>query len=149
LALESGANDQLSFDEFKDKMRDQGNDDDAVRQKIWLMTRGLTFTIQLSSDELDISDPSEEHRSHSIADFSLEQAAVARQIIDAVEQNSKHLIFLQGSTGTGEIHIVRVIFSELYRRHIHCLVRATSGIAALQYAGAQTVHSLFSFGIDE
>jgi DNA helicase HerA-like ATPase len=58
-------------------------------------------------------------------------------------------MFLQGSAGTGKTHTVRVILAELRRRHIPYLVSATTGIAAVQYTGGQTVHSLFSLGIDE
>jgi hypothetical protein len=58
-------------------------------------------------------------------------------------------MFLQGSSGTGKTHTVRVFPSELQRRHIYCLVSATIGIAAVQYSRGQTVHSFFSFGIDE
>jgi DNA replication protein DnaC len=93
---------------------------------------------------VEISDPRGAHNKHSIADFSLEQGAAAREIIDAVEQNSKHLMFLEGNAGTGKTHTARVILSELQRRHIQCLVSATTGIAAVQYPGRQKIHSLFS-----
>jgi hypothetical protein len=144
LAVESAANDQLLFDEFNDRMRNQGDNNDAVRLKIEAITRPLTSTLQFSSDEVEISDQPRAHHSASIADLSLEQAAAAREIIDAVEQNSKHLMFLQGSAGTGKTPTVRVILSEKQRRHIRCLVSATTGIASVQYPGRQTVHSLFS-----
>jgi transcriptional regulator of acetoin/glycerol metabolism len=137
------------FDEFKDKMRDRGDDDDAVRRKIEAIIRRLTSTIQSSSDDVEVSDPAGGDHSPSIADFSLEQAAVAREIIDAVEQKSKQLMLLQGSAGTGKTRTVRVILSESQRKHIHCLVSATTGIAAVQYPGGQIVHSVFSLGIDE
>jgi hypothetical protein len=99
LAVELGANDQLLFDEFNDKMCDQADDDDAVRQNIREISRRLTSTRQLSSDNVEASDPSGAHYSPSMADLSLEQEAVARIIADAVEENSKYLMFVQGSAG--------------------------------------------------
>jgi chromosomal replication initiation ATPase DnaA len=38
-----------------------------------------------------------------------EQAAIATEIIGAVQQNTKKLMFLQGSAGTGKTHTVKVI----------------------------------------
>jgi hypothetical protein len=135
LAVESEATDRLLFDEFMDKLRDQGDNDDAVRQQIDPITRSLTSTVWLSSDEVGVSDLPATHHSPLRADLSLKQIAVARQISDTNEQHSQDLIFVQANAGTGKIHNVRVILSELPRRHIDCLICATIGIAAMQYPG--------------
>jgi catabolite regulation protein CreA len=111
-------------------MRDQGDNGDAVGQTIEAIPRPLTSTPQFSSDEVDVSDRPGAHHSPSIANLSLEQAAVAREIVDTVEQNSKHLMFRQRSAVIGKTDSVRVMLSELQRRHIHYLVSATNRIAA-------------------
>jgi RecG-like helicase len=43
-----------------------------------------------------------------LSDLSDEQSAVASEIIRSVERKSPKLMFLQGSAGTGKIHMVRV-----------------------------------------
>jgi hypothetical protein len=72
LAAESGANEQLLFIEFKNKMRDQRDNDDAILQQIEVVTQRLTSMISLSSDEVEVSNPLREYHSPSMADFSLE-----------------------------------------------------------------------------
>jgi hypothetical protein len=79
-----------------------------------------------------------------------EQLYVATQIINAVLQNTHQLLFLQGAAGTGKTFTVNTLIKELqstYRKN--CLICATTGIAAVQYPGVTTLHSLFRLGIDE
>jgi Cdc6-like AAA superfamily ATPase len=88
-----------------------------------------------------------------LTDLSREQAAIAVDIVNDADSRlpdpSKQLMFLQGSAGTGKTHTVRAMLTELRNRGIAYFVSATTGIAAVQYPGGQTVHSLFSLGIDE
>jgi hypothetical protein len=58
-------------------------------------------------------------------------------------------MFLQDSVGTGKTHKVRVMLTELRNRGIPYVISATTGIAEVQYPRRQTVHSLFSLGVDE
>jgi RecG-like helicase len=81
--------------------------------------------------------------------LTLEQREVASSIIDCVVGNVDQLMFLQGSAGTGKTFTVQVIVGELRRRGMRCLISATMGIAAAQYEGGSTVHSLFCLDIDE
>jgi RecG-like helicase len=77
------------------------------------------------------------------------QAKIAQEIIRAVRQRQPGLMLLKGSAGTGKTHTVKIILEILRERNIPYLISATTGIAAVQYSGGQTVHSLFSLGIDE
>jgi hypothetical protein len=58
-------------------------------------------------------------------------------------------MFLQDTAGAGKTHAVRVNCSELHMKGVRWIVSATTDIAAVQYSGGQTVHSLFSLGFDE
>jgi hypothetical protein len=79
----------------------------------------------------------DDDRSVSLDALVPEQSAIAREIIDAVQYRTKKVTPLQGRPGTGKMHTVRVILSELHRLEIHCLVGATMGIAAVQHPGGK------------
>jgi hypothetical protein len=78
-----------------------------------------------------------------------EQGIIGRAIVDAITGDHGQLFLLQGSAGTGKTFTVNAIVSELRRLGKRCLITATTGIAAVQYLGGTTVHSLFKLGIDE
>jgi HEPN domain-containing protein len=73
----------------------------------------------------------DDNRSVSLDALASEQAASAREIIDAVQYKIKKVMLLQRGAETGKTHTVRVILSELHRFEIHCLVSATTGIAVV------------------
>jgi hypothetical protein len=133
LGVQSGAIDQMLFDDFKDDTRDEGDRDDSIRRKMETIIGRLRSIMHPFTIEGLCSSTSYEGLSLSLAMLASEQAAVATEIISAVQQNTKKLMFLQGSAGTGKTHTFRVILSELHRLGIRCLVSATTGIAAVQY----------------
>jgi ATP-dependent exoDNAse (exonuclease V) alpha subunit len=58
-------------------------------------------------------------------------------------------MFLQGSAGTGKTFTVKTLIATLQSCGKKCLICGTTGIAAVQYPGGITLHSLFRLGIDE
>jgi MoxR-like ATPase len=78
-----------------------------------------------------------------------EQHSAASTIIRAVSHETHQLIFLQGSAGTGKTFIVKALINALQSHRKKCLICGTTGIAAIQYPGGTTLHSLFRLGIDE
>jgi UDP-N-acetylmuramoylalanine-D-glutamate ligase len=139
----------MLFDDFKDAMRDEGDTDGSIRLKIEAFLGRLRSTMHSFRIDGISASSSNEFLSLSFDALAPEQVAIATEIISAVEQNTKKLMFLQGSAGTGKTHTVRMILSELERLGIRCLVSGTTGIAAVQYPEGQTVHSLFRLGLDE
>jgi hypothetical protein len=77
------------------------------------------------------------------------QHSVASQMIGAVMQKTDQLMFLQGSAGTGKTFTVKALIKALESTRKKCLICGTTGIAAVQYPGGTTLHSLFHLGIDE
>jgi hypothetical protein len=127
----------MLFDDFKDAMRDEGDTDDSIRRKIETIIGRRRSTMDRFRIEGARPSTSHEGISLSLAALASEQAAIATEIINAIQQNNNKLMFLQESAGTGKTHTVRVILSELHRLGIRCLVSATSGIAAVQYPGGK------------
>jgi hypothetical protein len=58
-------------------------------------------------------------------------------------------MFLQGSGGTWKTFTVKALINALQSHCKKCLICGTTGIAAVQYPGGTTFHSMFRFGIDE
>jgi Cdc6-like AAA superfamily ATPase len=58
-------------------------------------------------------------------------------------------MFLQGPAGTGKTFTVKALINTLESCFKKCLICGTTGIAAVQYPGGTTLHSLFHLGIDE
>ena len=79
----------------------------------------------------------------SLNDLSQHQREVASKIIDSVVNNIHQLIFLQGRAGTGKTFTVKVICEMLRSMGCKISITATTGIAATQFNGGMTVHSLF------
>jgi hypothetical protein len=111
LAIESGAGYQMLFDEFKDAMRDHDDTVDLIRQKIEIIVVCMRSTMEALEIEEIKSITTDDDRSLSVDALAPEQAAIAREIIDAVQYNTKKVMFLQRSAGTGKTHTVRVILS--------------------------------------
>jgi Cdc6-like AAA superfamily ATPase len=78
-----------------------------------------------------------------------EQHSVASKIIKAVLHERHQLMFLQGPAGTGKTFTVKALINALQSQRDKCLICRTTGIAAVQYPGGTTLHSLFCLGIDE
>jgi hypothetical protein len=99
----------------------------------------------ISNDQLSISSGPDSYLSLSTP----EQHSVAFEIIEAVLHETCQLVFLQGSTRTGKTFTVRALISALQSRRKKWLICGTTCIAAIQYPGGTTVHSLFCLGINE
>ena len=57
-------------------------------------------------------------------------------------------MFLQGRAGTGKTFLTNQLINLLISKNKHVLVSGSTGMAASQYIGGVTVHSLFSLGMD-
>ena len=62
---------------------------------------------------------------------------------------SENLCFLQGAASTGKTFLIKTFLNILQANGKKCLISDTTGIAASQYKGATTVHSLFHLTIDK
>jgi RecG-like helicase len=78
-----------------------------------------------------------------------EQHSIASQIIDAVMQKTDQLMLLQGSVWSGKTFMVKALIKARESTRKKALICGTTGIAAVQYPGETTLHSLFHLGIDE
>jgi hypothetical protein len=99
----------------------------------------------LGNDQLFISsDPDSQ-----LSLLTAEQHSVTSKIIKAVLHKTHQLMFPQGSAGTGKIFTVKALTNALQSHRKKCFICGTTGIAAVQYPGGTTLHSLFRLGIDE
>jgi ATP-dependent exoDNAse (exonuclease V) beta subunit len=57
-------------------------------------------------------------------------------------------MFLEGAAGTGKTFTFAALVAVLRGEGQRCLICGTTGIAAVQYPGGCTLHSLFKLGID-
>ena len=80
--------------------------------------------------------------------FVSEVISIVSKIKDK-DIDTPNLIFLQGRAGTGKTFTTNVLINELRKKCFNVLICGTTGIAASQYNGATTVHSLFSLGIEQ
>lgn len=78
------------------------------------------------------------------------QKDVLEKLLGLVESEcSENLCFLQGAAGTGKTFLIKTFLNILQANGKKFLISATTGIAASQYKGATTVHSLFHLTIDK
>jgi hypothetical protein len=89
------------------------------------------------------------NRADLLQRLSERQRRVAMGVINSISDPACQLMSLQGSAGTGETFTVARSVSVLRVQHRNSLICATAGIAAVQYPGGCTLHSLFKLGIDE
>jgi ABC-type branched-subunit amino acid transport system ATPase component len=99
----------------------------------------------LGDDQLSISSDPDSHLSM----LTPEQYSVAYKIIKAVLDETHQLMFLQGSAGTGKSFTTKALINAFQSHRKKCLICRATDIAAVQYPGGTTVHSLFRLGIDE
>jgi hypothetical protein len=59
------------------------------------------------------------------------------------------LSFLKGSAGTENKFMVKALIGKLASGGKKCLIVETTAIAAVEYLGGITLHSLFKLGIDD
>jgi hypothetical protein len=78
-----------------------------------------------------------------------EQHFIASKIIKAVLHEAHQLMLLQDSAGTRKTFTVNAMTNALQSHCKKNLICGTTGIAAVQYPGRTTFHSLFRLGIDK
>jgi hypothetical protein len=132
---------------FCDHLADHGDTPDSVRRKIDLLLHPFDMSSynRLGDYQLSISFDPDFHLSL----LTPEQHSVASKIITAVLHGTHQLMFLQGSAGTGKTFTVKALINALRslgKKHLFC---GTTGIAAVQYHGGTTLHSLFCLRIDK
>jgi hypothetical protein len=132
---------------FCDHLADDGDTPDSVRRKVDLLLHPFDMSSYdgLGDDQLSISSDPDSHLSL----LTPEQHSIASKIIKAVLHEIYQLMFLQGSAGTGKTFTVKPLINALQSYRKKCLICGTTGIAAVQYLGGTTLHSLFRLGIDE
>jgi hypothetical protein len=89
LGFESGATDQMLFDDFQDAMRNEGDTDDSIRLKIETILGLLRSTMHPFLIESLCASASNEGFRLPLDALAPEQAAIATEIISAVQQNTK------------------------------------------------------------
>jgi hypothetical protein len=142
-----GASPEVLEVRFWDHLADERDTVNSLRRKINLLLYPDTFiSCDLQNDDqMPPTSPPES----ALSLLTPEQHSVASQIIDAVMQKTDQLMFLQGSAGTGKTVTAKALIKALESRRKKCLICGTTGIAAVQYPGGTTLHSLFHLGIDE
>jgi hypothetical protein len=142
-----GADREILESRFSCQLADDGDTFDSVHRKIDRLLHRESCAFFDLQEEGEIAPPSVDHPAWSR--LTEEQRIVASEIIDAVTRETHQLMFLQGSAGTGKTFMVKAVIAALESRGKKCLVCGTTGIAAVQYPGGTTLHSLFHLGIDE
>jgi hypothetical protein len=149
----SGTDLNALLTEFEQVLGDEGDGPVQIREKMNEILNRWGGDESSEGTENDEFVSRAEHNQSSLKDLSNEQATIAMDIVNDADSPcpdpSKRLMFLQGSAGTGKKHIVRAMLTELRNRGITYFIGATTGIAAVQYPGGETVHSPFSLGIDD
>jgi hypothetical protein len=142
-----GANRETLLDLFIGELSDSGDTREDTIRKVSECISGVrhVFVAMPGEEEFGAAFQPDVARDT----LTPEQNLVARAIVDAVVQDGVQLMFLQGSAGTGKTFTVRAIIEMLRRGGKKCLVCATTGIAAVQYRGGTTLHSLFRLGTDD
>jgi hypothetical protein len=132
---------------FCDHLADDRDILDSVCRKIDLLLHSFDMSSYdgLGDDQQFISSDPDSHLSL----LSPEQHSVASKMIKAVLHETHRLMFLQGSAGTRKTFIIKALINALQSHRKKCLICGTTGIAAVQYLGGTTFHSLLRLGIDE
>ena len=81
--------------------------------------------------------------------LSEEQQSVIEGIITHLREARGALFYLQGRAGTGKTHTVRQLIRRLHEEGITVTPCGSTGIAASQYQGGQTIHKCFNFGVND
>ncbi|PIN26452.1 DNA helicase PIF1/RRM3 [Handroanthus impetiginosus] len=103
----------------------------------------------LMREELDYDDNVEEQSFHSyFSGLNNDQLRIYNAIIQAYEDKSGGLFFVNGSGGTGKTYLWKTIIAKFRSQKRIVLSIASSGIAALLLPGGRTAHSRFKIPFD-
>jgi hypothetical protein len=127
-------------------LTNDGDTSDSVRRKIDILLHPFDMSSYdgLDDDQPSISSDPDSHLSL----LTPEQHSVASKIIKAVSHETHQLMFLQSPAGTGKTFTVKALVNALQSHCKKCFICGTTRIAAVQYPGETTLHSLFRLGID-
>ena len=98
---------------------------------------------QLAYDQADQRDKAQQR----LGQLNEEQHAAYDAIINAIENNTPKMFFLNGPAGTGKTFLYNTICYHLRGNGMIVLCVASSGIAALLLIGGRTAHSTFRIPI--
>ena len=145
LLVKQGCNYKVLFNEFKNYLYDKNDNDTTLDKKMKIAAAKLNVNIGQS---IFLNNYSQISPNHDFALLNEQQFEIATDICNLINSGENHLIYLQGSAGTGKTFTVNCIINKLTSNK-KCLIGATTGIAATKYLSATTVHSLFNLGIDD
>ena len=111
-------------------VHDQGDDPGAYK----LDYDGTEEPLQLEETAMPLSE---------------EQQGVITGITRHLAQSKGALLYLQGRAGTGKTHTVRQLIRQLHENGLTVTPCGSTGIAASQYQGGQTIHKCFNFGVED
>lgn len=83
-----------------------------------------------------------------VSQLNSEQADAFHQIVNAVQEQSGQLFFLNGPGGTGKTFVYNTVCHHLRGQRLIVLCVASSGIASLLLLGGRTAHSMFKIPIE-
>jgi ATP-dependent exoDNAse (exonuclease V) alpha subunit len=132
---------------FRTQLADEGDTIDSVHHKLGALLHPESSACRDLQEENEM--PLTFAVDESLSVLSSERHGVASQIIEAVIYQTDQLMFLQGSAGTGKTFTIKALIRRLRLLGEKCFICGTAGIAAAQYPGETTLHSLFRLGIDE
>ena len=160
ILYEQGADFQFLFNQFRSYLeKDLINQSIPLESVLASMFQSRNISIpQYILDAIDQIEYNFQNEDESL-DFSEitlneGQQSFINSVINIIEEHkqnkeSPNLIFLQGRAGTGKTFTTNILIKKLKESGHKVLVAGTTGIAASQYKGGQTVHSLFALTIDQ
>jgi hypothetical protein len=145
LLVRNGADYDSLFEHCAGDMADEDDSEVSLQDKIGR----LMGSFDCPYFDHDVGGPVQLGPRSGADGLTDEQQVVCREIVQAVLGRTDQLMFLQGAAGTGKTFLVRTVIKMLTGVGKRCVVCAPTGIAAVQYEGGVTLHSLFKLGIDE
>jgi hypothetical protein len=144
-----GANRRLLETEFASRLADENDRPEDVRRKINQLLDRHSYITPGNYVQTNNGPHAAVLATAELQTLNERQRAFASHVIRAVQNKTPQLMFLQGSAGTGKPFTVKALIKILRAMGMKCLIAATTGIAAVQYHGGCTLHSLFKLGFDE
>lgn len=158
LLCKQGAKLEELLNLFKDQLSSDLNssDSDILLKEMLNLYNKMNLTIPKILEpfvENDYNEMNNQNIGNEINDLSFsfndEQQYVIDAIITNINKSNGNLMFLQGQAGTGKTYLTQNLIKILQRMGKNVLITGTTGIAAAQYNGGSTLHSLFSLGIEK
>lgn len=103
-----------------------------------------TYHLEYSEPEQPIHPPQIE--AHPL---TLEQEHIVTNLTTAIMSKRGKIFYLQGRAGTGKTYTVCELIRRLRDQGLNVCACGSTGIAASQYQGGQTIHRCFRMGVDD